>query len=84
MMFFGSITHDIAYILTTKYQTTKTIYYDCNINNFSDQVLSRRQKMDMSQTDLERATSISQSTIAQIESGRNKGSKHLLTLADGN
>jgi transcriptional regulator with XRE-family HTH domain len=52
------------------------------MKTLSDRVLNRRTELKMSQADLAKASGISQSTIAQIESGRNKGSKHLLALAD--
>jgi transcriptional regulator with XRE-family HTH domain len=42
----------------------------------------RKEKVpDMSQQDLADLSGVSQTTIANIESGRNQGSKHLLALA---
>ena len=41
-----------------------------------------REKEGWSQEDLAKAAKVSQSTIAQIEGGRNKGSKHILALAN--
>jgi SOS-response transcriptional repressor LexA len=50
-------------------------------NTFGDRVHERREAREMSQEQLAKASGVSQSTIAQIESGRNKGTKHILKLA---
>jgi SOS-response transcriptional repressor LexA len=50
-------------------------------NTFGDRVRERREAHEMSQEQLAKASGVSQSTIAQIESGRNKGTKHILKLA---
>jgi SOS-response transcriptional repressor LexA len=66
--------------LNHKYQSNQIPYYDCNMNNFGDRVRLRRDQLGMSQDDLGRAAGISQSTVAQIERGRNQGTKHILNL----
>lgn len=50
------------------------------MTNFGQRVRERREELRMSQEDLARAAGISQSTVAQIEGGRNKGTKHILGL----
>ncbi len=67
--------------LNGKYQCNRTPYYDCNMNTFGFRVRELREKAKWSQEDLAKAANVSQSTIAQIEGGRNKGSKHILALA---
>lgn len=51
------------------------------INTFADRVRNRRTYLGMSQEGLAKASGVSQSTIAQIERGRNQGTKHILALA---
>ncbi|MDE1139935.1 MAG: S24 family peptidase [Paraburkholderia tropica] len=51
------------------------------MNTFGDRVRKRREELGMSQEGLGKAAGISQSTIAQIERGRNQGTKHMLSLA---
>ena len=51
------------------------------IKTFGDRVRDRRNELELAQEDLAKAAGISQSTIAQIENGRNKGTKHILALA---
>ncbi|NML34909.1 helix-turn-helix domain-containing protein [Paraburkholderia antibiotica] len=51
------------------------------MNTFGERVRAERERLHMAQADLSKAAGISQSTIAQIEGGRNKGSKHILALA---
>lgn len=48
---------------------------------FGDRVRDRREAREMSQEQLAKASGVSQSTIAQIERGRNQGTKHILKLA---
>ncbi|MDN7724901.1 helix-turn-helix domain-containing protein [Burkholderia gladioli] len=67
--------------MADKYQSNLATYYDCNMETFGSRVRARREKLKWSQEDLRRAAGLSQSTIAQIESGRNKGTKHILQLA---
>lgn len=68
--------------LSRKYQSNLGPYYDCNmLKTFGDRVRDRRNELEMAQEDLAKAAGISQSTIAQIEGGRNKGTKHILALA---
>jgi SOS-response transcriptional repressor LexA len=50
------------------------------MTNFGDRVRQRRDELGMSQEELGKAAGISQSTVAQIERGRNKGTKHILEL----
>lgn len=42
---------------------------------------ARREELNMSQADVARRACISQSTVAQIETGRNRGSKYIVQLA---
>ncbi len=51
------------------------------MKTFGDRVRERREELGMSQEGLGKAAGISQSTIAQIERGRNQGTKHILALA---
>ncbi|MBB3004408.1 phage repressor protein C with HTH and peptisase S24 domain [Paraburkholderia tropica] len=51
------------------------------MNTFGDRVREKREELGMSQEGLGKAAGISQSTIAQIERGRNQGTKHILSLA---
>ncbi|WP_153100821.1 helix-turn-helix domain-containing protein [Paraburkholderia hayleyella] len=52
------------------------------MDTFGERVRAKRIEAGLTQADLARDSGISQSTIAQIESGRNQGSKHLLALAE--
>ena len=69
--------------LESKYQSNLAPYYDCTMTKttFGNRVRERRNELDIAQEDLAKAAGISQSTVAQIESGRNKGTKHILALA---
>lgn len=51
------------------------------MSTFAERVCAERERQKMSQDDLSKAAGVSQSTIAQIERGRNKGTKHILALA---
>ena len=51
------------------------------MDTFADRVRTTRVELGMSQAELAKASGISQSTIAQIESGRNKGTTKLVDLA---
>lgn len=51
------------------------------MNNFAGRVKARRKELDLSQDALAKLAGVSQSTVAQIESSRNQGSKHLVALA---
>ncbi|WP_429499474.1 LexA family protein [Robbsia andropogonis] len=64
-----------------KYQSNQIKYYDCDMNNFAGRVKARRKELDLSQDALAKLAGVSQSTVAQIESSRNQGSKHLVALA---
>ena len=48
---------------------------------FGERVRERRLELKMGQPDLARAAGIRQSTVSNIESGRNKGSKYIAELA---
>lgn len=52
------------------------------METIADRLRNRRLELKMSQDDLAKASGLSQSTIAHIESGRNKGTKHAVPLAD--
>ncbi|MDN7544786.1 helix-turn-helix domain-containing protein [Burkholderia cenocepacia] len=67
--------------LVDKYQCNRIAYYDCNMDTFGSRLRALREKHGWSQEDLAKAAKVSQSTIAQIEGGRNKGSRHILALA---
>lgn len=47
----------------------------------SNRMRTQRKAQGMSQEELAKAAGVSQTTVAQIESGRNQGSKHLLAIA---
>jgi transcriptional regulator with XRE-family HTH domain len=51
------------------------------MKTFGDRVRERREQLEMSQEGLGKAAGLSQSTVAQIERGRNKGTKNILGLA---
>ncbi|MBJ9709855.1 XRE family transcriptional regulator [Burkholderia gladioli] len=51
------------------------------MRTLADRLKEARSDKDLSQEELAALSGVSQSTIAHVESGRNKGSKHLLTLA---
>lgn len=51
------------------------------MDTFADRVRMTRTEQGMSQAELAKASGISQSTIAQIESGRNKGTTKIVDLA---
>lgn len=51
------------------------------MKTLADRVKARRLELNMSQADLAKASGVSQSTIAHVESGRNQGTKHLPALA---
>lgn len=51
------------------------------MDTLAERVRSERERRKMSQDELAKAAGISQSTIAQIERGRNKGTKYILSLA---
>ncbi|MBT2177759.1 XRE family transcriptional regulator [Ralstonia thomasii] len=52
------------------------------MDTFANRVLARRTQLEMSQEALAKKARLSQSTIAQIERGRNRGSKYVVALAD--
>lgn len=68
--------------LLSKCQCTYLAYYDCNMDTFATRVRARRERLGLSQEQLSKVAGVSQSTIAQIENGRNKGTKHIIALAD--
>ena len=51
------------------------------MNTFSERVRSRRKELGLSQKDLADATGLSQTTISDIERGRNDGSREVVALA---
>lgn len=67
---------------SSKYQCNPRPYYDCNmVKTFGDRVRERRTELKLSQKALAKASGISQSTVAQIEGGRNKGTTEIISLA---
>jgi transcriptional regulator with XRE-family HTH domain len=52
------------------------------MSNLAERLREARTTAGMSQTELAQRSGVSQSTIANIESGRNEGSKHILQIAD--
>lgn len=50
-------------------------------STFSERVKNRREELEISQGELARLSGVSQTTIANIEGGRNKGTTKLLDLA---
>jgi transcriptional regulator with XRE-family HTH domain len=51
------------------------------MNTFSERVRSRRKDLGMSQVELARKAGLSQTTISDIERGRNDGSRELMPIA---
>lgn len=51
------------------------------MNTFGDRVRSRRKELEKSQKELADATGLSQTTISDIERGRNDGSREIIALA---
>ncbi|CAB3846930.1 hypothetical protein LMG2828_01739 [Achromobacter piechaudii] len=52
------------------------------MQTFSDRVRARRVELGLSQVELAKKAGLSQSTVAQIERGRNSRSAHILNLAE--
>lgn len=52
------------------------------METFSDRVRARRLELGLSQVELAKKAGLSQSTVAQIERGRNSRSAHILNLAE--
>ncbi|MFY1963613.1 XRE family transcriptional regulator [Achromobacter xylosoxidans] len=52
------------------------------MQTFSDRVRARRIELGLSQVELAKKAGLSQSTVAQIERGRNSRSAHILNLAE--
>ncbi|MET3448300.1 helix-turn-helix transcriptional regulator [Ralstonia sp.] len=52
------------------------------MDTIASRVLARRSQLNLSQDALAKRARLSQSTIAQIERGRNKSSRHIVKLAD--
>jgi phage repressor protein C with HTH and peptisase S24 domain len=62
-------------------QSGDFFHHNCNMNTFSERVRSRRKELGLSQKDLADATGLSQTTISDIERGRNDGSREVVALA---
>lgn len=54
---------------------------NCHMETFGERLRRRRKKFGMRQSDLGRAANLSQTTISDIERGRNAGSTELSALA---
>ncbi|MBJ9687490.1 LexA family transcriptional regulator [Burkholderia vietnamiensis] len=52
------------------------------MRTLADRLKSCRDDLGISQTELAKRAGVSQSTVANIESGRNQGSKHLVQIAE--
>lgn len=62
-------------------QSGDFFHHNCDMNTFSERVRSRRKELGLSQKDLADATGLSQTTISDIERGRNDGSREVVALA---
>jgi len=68
--------------LKLKYHSTCSQYYNYTMSTLQERLAGARQKAGLTQSQLARNAGVSQSTIAQIESGRNSGSKFAFRLAN--
>ncbi|MCM2546168.1 XRE family transcriptional regulator [Burkholderia glumae] len=62
-------------------KSTCQTYYNRHMRPLAQRLREIREEQDLSQADLADKARVSQSTIANLESGRNKGSKYLLAIA---
>lgn len=62
-------------------QSGDFFHHNCDMNTFGERVRSRRKELSLSQKDLADATGLSQTTISDIERGRNDGSREIVALA---
>lgn len=69
--------------LLGKYHCNTATYYTCNMNDLATRVRTRRLELGISQAALGERAGLSQSTIAQIEGGRNTSTKFAMKLAWG-
>jgi transcriptional regulator with XRE-family HTH domain len=83
MMVCALMTHRVLHMyLKDKYQSNPKPYYDCNMDKiFGERVKLRRKELKLSQEKLAKLAGVSQTTIAQIERGRNEASTRILEIA---
>lgn len=62
-------------------QSDIPFHHNCDMNTFGERLKFRRNKLRMTQTQLAHKAKISQTTISDIERGRNSGSTELLSIA---
>lgn len=62
-------------------QSGTFLYHNGDVSKFSDRIKMRRRALQLSQVDLARMARVSQTTISDIERGRNDGSRELVALA---
>lgn len=62
-------------------QNQSVLDYDCTMRTFAERLKATREEQELSQVQLALRSGVSQSTIANIESGRNQGSKYILAIA---
>lgn len=56
-------------------------YHNSDMNSFRDRVRKKRIELGLSQAELAKASGMSQTTISDIERGRNDGSREIVALA---
>lgn len=62
-------------------QSDYFLYHYCDMNTFNERVRLVRKELGLTQKELAKLSGISQATIGDIERGRNKGSKELVSIA---
>jgi phage repressor protein C with HTH and peptisase S24 domain len=67
--------------LTCNRQSDAIFNHNCDMSTFASRLKERRKKKGLSQADLAKKSKVSQTTISDIERGRNDGSKSILDLA---
>lgn len=82
MMFFQFMGKDYRKSdLPCNRQSDFYLHDNCDMQTFGDRLKARRNKLGLKQKELAKASGVSQTTISDIERGRNEGSTEMASLA---